>query len=952
MFQDVISEFRNFYSNKNLTFEDFINIIDEYGKLDIRCQLEEQIKKQLYDFISEKQEGIVTYSTVETVIFEFLLQQEVPPYKQYILPKTLGRQAQRLPKDMLEVLTNDFIIQFKNLYKLIENRYGIDIEYEELENLGKELQRTIKINAIEMLRYIQPLVDEHKKVNIKELLELCNDLERIIINQHNNQQTIEVQESQNNEQIINKYQYISSDEEQQSNNHRQSEVIDKKDYANIIYQQTDILIQKKYVNQQGKQHLNDINQAVKKMEVQILNLQEETKQKDRKMETFLIENTKKIEEALIEKELAKTQLRQFELDIINKDQQIEILLQDIDMFQEQRNRYQEQCTDLQQQINDYHDQLKSITKIETELKQTQIEVKKLNENLIKSKTEINRLTQNNKSLMQIIEEYENKQNLEQEQVQVNVQDQNKDIIRDYEEKLIDLQQQYNLLEQTNTELEKQQNTYESQIIELKRELNHYKKLYENLNCENQQLRSSIMPRSSNIGKQFNLGGLGRMSKLSIVEGGFPSNKMGMIGRISSIRMSSIRGNPQIRYSNFNPLDDLQSGGLKINEQDECDQYEPDQQQQQPDQQKIVLRINPKYEQSVFESIHEGEEENDQTINKIEPNNQDQQNLLLQNFDKFWVGLKNKNQQESIFDPQSIQIDENLLFERDFLGIRDDQKVKEYLRIENNVHKQIIQRCFSDSIYRIDSKGKRARRIIYLSEYTFFIFFGEKKPRKLSRNFAIKDIKSIIFSETSPVVCCIKVAGCDDLLMETFKRTELNIYLTEIFNQQRLLLYNLEFQSEFKIKFIGLNNEIPFSQVSKRQGYLDQGKVSAFKVSSKQGWLYLLKMNFMNSERWKEVFVILTNVGLILFKKPGDFEPILFVSLVDAIVIKDPIIQTHQQNLLKVRYENSEYEYLFSTTSAILKDEWHDIIQQTIMEQVRNQKKYSFDQIERSKTLNK
>lgn len=40
---------------------------------------------------------------------------------------------------MLEVLTNEFLIQFKNFYKLIENRYGIDIEYEELENLGKEL---------------------------------------------------------------------------------------------------------------------------------------------------------------------------------------------------------------------------------------------------------------------------------------------------------------------------------------------------------------------------------------------------------------------------------------------------------------------------------------------------------------------------------------------------------------------------------------------------------------------------------------------------------------------------------------------------------------------------------------------------------------------------------------------------------------------------------------------
>ncbi|CAK65364.1 unnamed protein product (macronuclear) [Paramecium tetraurelia] len=950
MFQDVISEFRNFYSNRNLPFEDFILILDEFAKLDVRCQLDEQTKKQLYAFISEKQEGIVTYSTVETLVFEFLLQQEIPPYKTNILPKTLGRQAQRLPRDMLEVLTNDFLIQFKNLYKLIENRYGIDIEYEELENLCKELQRTMKINAVEMLRYIQPLVDEHQKVSIKELLELCNDLERIIINQHSNQSNKEVQPLIQNQQIVPQYQHVSTDDELQQGTQRQSEVVDKKEYANIVYQQTDIIIQKKYVNQQGKQHLNEINQAVKKMEAQISILQDEVKQKNQKLESLVVENAKKIEEAMIEKELAKTQLRQFESDIVNKDQQIEIFLQDIDMFQGESNRYQEQCTVLQQQINDYHDQLKSITKIETELKESYIENKKLNEQLSKSKSEITRLTQNNKSLMSIIQEYENKQNTEQEYVQVNVQDQNKDLIKGYEEKLNDLQQQYHLLEQTNTDLEKQLNQNESQIIDLKRELNHYKKLYENLNCENQQLRSSIMPRPSAFGKQFNLGGLGRMSKLSSAEGGFPL-KSCMIGRMSSARMSSIRGYPQTRSSYFNPLDDLQSGGLKINEIDETDQQEPD--QQQTDQQKkIVIRINPKYEESVFEQINEGEEENDQTVHKIEPNNQETQNQLLQNFDKFWIGLKNKNQQESIFDPQQIQIDENQLYERDFLGIRNDQKVKEYLRIENNVHKQIIQRCFSDSIYRVDSKGKRARRIIYLSEYTFFVFFGEKKPKKLSRNFAIKDIKAIIFSETSPVICCIKIAGCDDLLMETFKRTELNIYLTEIFNSQRLLPYNIEFQSDFRIKFSGQNDEVIFSQVSKRQGYQDQGKASAYKVSTKQGWLHLLKMNFLNSERWKEVFVILTNVGLILFKKPGDFEPILFVSLVDAIVIKDPIFQTHQHHLLKIRYENSEYEYLFSATSAILKDEWHDVIQQTIMEQVRNQKKQSIDLMDRSKVSSK
>lgn len=50
-------------------------------------------------------------------------------------------------------------MQFKNFYKLIANKYGPIVDYRELERLGKELQRTIKINSIEIMRYIQPFVD-------------------------------------------------------------------------------------------------------------------------------------------------------------------------------------------------------------------------------------------------------------------------------------------------------------------------------------------------------------------------------------------------------------------------------------------------------------------------------------------------------------------------------------------------------------------------------------------------------------------------------------------------------------------------------------------------------------------------------------------------------------------------------------------------------------------------
>lgn len=55
-----------------------------------------------------------------------------------------------------------------------------------------------------------------------------------------------------------------------------------------------------------------------------------------------------------------------------------------------------------------------------------------------------------------------------------------------------------------------------------------------------------------------------------------------------------------------------------------------------------------------------------------------------------------------------------------------------------------------------------------------------------------------------------------------------------------------------------------------------------------------------SKDWKEMFIILCEVGLILFEKPGDMVPTLFIPIVDALVIKNPkIADTQRPHMFKV-----------------------------------------------------
>ena len=41
-------------------------------------------------------------------------------------------------------------------------------------------------------------------------------------------------------------------------------------------------------------------------------------------------------------------------------------------------------------------------------------------------------------------------------------------------------------------------------------------------------------------------------------------------------------------------------------------------------------------------------------------------------------------------------------------------------------------------------------------------------------------------------------------------------------------------------------------------------------------------------KWTEVFVVLSDIGLIILKKAGEFEPLLFIPFIDALVIKNPV----------------------------------------------------------------
>lgn len=69
----------------------------------------------------------------------------------------------------------------------------------------------------------------------------------------------------------------------------------------------------------------------------------------------------------------------------------------------------------------------------------------------------------------------------------------------------------------------------------------------------------------------------------------------------------------------------------------------------------------------------------------------------------------------------LQFDENLLYEKDYQGLRDETKITNLMEQEKQKFGKILQKCFSDQIFTIDAKGNKTKRIFYITEFNLYLF---------------------------------------------------------------------------------------------------------------------------------------------------------------------------------------------------------------------------------------
>ncbi|CAD8165820.1 unnamed protein product [Paramecium pentaurelia] len=271
-----------------------------------------------------------------------------------------------------------------------------------------------------------------------------------------------------------------------------------------------------------------------------------------------------------------------------------------------------------------------------------------------------------------------------------------------------------------------------------------------------------------------------------------------------------------------------------------------------------------------------------------------------------------------------QVDEFTYFKKEYCGLKDNRYIKEIIKKDRESIKKQYIFCFSDYIFRINIRGEKSKRIMFITESTFYFFEEHNQNIKITRQFPISKVQQLICCEFNPILCCLKIKGQnDDYLIETFKLKDFIEFLNETLNSQIQISYQQNFQIQFK------NYTHPKNLNEIGNGLYDgSGKQAAFKVSQKQGFLQMQQKTLFGFQDWVEVFALMTDVGLLLFKQAGDMHPILFVPCADAIIIKNPL--KCKPNCLKIKYRDCEY--VFNVTSQALLEEWFQELNKQVVSQ--------------------
>ena len=263
--------------------------------------------------------------------------------------------------------------------------------------------------------------------------------------------------------------------------------------------------------------------------------------------------------------------------------------------------------------------------------------------------------------------------------------------------------------------------------------------------------------------------------------------------------------------------------------------------------------------------------------------------------------------------QALANTNDFSYKKDYLNVSTNYEVIETLIQQGETDPHGL--CLSDDVYIFDSKMRRKRRKIIVTRCAIYIFSSPK--RQIRRKCSLKDLIQVVVSSENFTLAAFIFNKGQDFLMDSCRRVDIVLYIAQMMKEEEIKLFkikylkNFDFDSKLNSKkgkkglseslmknvknSKGINSitkmgdsiiidEEDMKEATKRSVtslslMVGEDRTSklpilqeTFRNAKISGHLKLRKVTkrFFGGHKkiFKEFFFILTNVGLLYFKKFG------------------------------------------------------------------------------------
>jgi len=262
----------------------------------------------------------------------------------------------------------------------------------------------------------------------------------------------------------------------------------------------------------------------------------------------------------------------------------------------------------------------------------------------------------------------------------------------------------------------------------------------------------------------------------------------------------------------------------------------------------------------------------------------------------------------------IAIVEKKKMKLDYLTYLNKPPVIKLLQSNNEDVKEGI--IYTDNIYIVTEKETRDHVVLLITGKNLYCL-TPNKSYKIIRKVPLEQIYRISISQTSAGLCAFHIYKDYDLLIDTYKRLKLVLFLKDVFKTKELKNFALHYEKTFLVKTPGITSSMTVNAYSKF--IINNELQSTYKYTHKSGELYLKDWGIFNP--WIKYFFVLTDVGLVYFKEAGNVKPLGFIPVLDYFVGNKRDNASSDKFEFKIKFQYSDLAISLAAESELEKLEW-------------------------------